>query len=103
MRSALLKVSLWLRSCSVWPGKTLRRWHPGCELNGEDCLERSEQITGRKESTGAQVIRNGLDWHFLLRRIFLTQGSNPSLLHLLHWQMSSLPLHHRGSPGVVWR
>ena len=28
-------------------------------------------------------------WHFLLQRIFLTQGSN---LHLLHWQADSLPL-----------
>ena len=26
----------------------------------------------------------GVDCHFLLRRIFLTQGSNPSLLPLLH-------------------
>ena len=30
--------------------------------------------------------------------IFLTQGSNPSLLLLLHWQANSLPLHHLGSP-----
>ena len=25
-------------------------------------------------------------FHFLLQEIFLTQGSNPSLQHLLHWQ-----------------
>ena len=33
-----------------------------------------------------------LEWvaHFLLQGLFLTQGSNP---HLLHWQMDSLPLH----------
>ena len=30
--------------------------------------------------------------HALLKGIFLTQGSNPCLLHLLHWQMGSLPL-----------
>ena len=30
--------------------------------------------------------------HFLLQEIFLTQGSNPHLLHLLHWQADSLPL-----------
>ena len=30
--------------------------------------------------------------HFLLWVIFPTQGSNPSLLHLLHWQANSLPL-----------
>ena len=30
--------------------------------------------------------------HFLLQRIFPTQGLNPSLWHLLHWQANSLPL-----------
>ena len=29
--------------------------------------------------------------HFLLQGIFLTQGSNPCLLCLLHWQADSLP------------
>ena len=36
--------------------------------------------------------------HFLLQGIFLTQGSNPGLLHLLLWQADSLPLSHQGSP-----
>ena len=30
--------------------------------------------------------------HFLLQRIFPTQGSNPRLLYLLYWQVDSLPL-----------
>ena len=34
----------------------------------------------------------GLGCHFLLQEIFPTQGSNPHLLCLLHWQMDSLPL-----------
>ena len=34
----------------------------------------------------------GVDCHFLLQGIFPTQGLNPSLLHLLHWQVDSLPL-----------
>ena len=34
----------------------------------------------------------GLGCHFLLQEIFPTQGLNPSLLHLLHWQVESLPL-----------
>ena len=34
----------------------------------------------------------GVDCHFLLKGIFLTQGSNPHLLCLLHWQAGSLPL-----------
>ena len=38
--------------------------------------------------------------HFLLQGIFLTQGLNPSLLHLLHWQADSLPLHYLGIPLI---
>ena len=41
--------------------------------------------------------------HFLLQGIFLTQGSNPYLFYLLHWQVDSLPLHHLGSPVLVLR
>ena len=48
--------------------------------------------------------------HFLLQGIFLTQGSNPCLLCLLHWQAGSLPLRHLGSPKfcitqykMLWR
>ena len=39
----------------------------------------------------------GVDCYFLLWGIFLTQGSNPNLLWLLHWQVTSLPLNHLGS------
>ena len=34
----------------------------------------------------------------LLRGIFPTQGLNPCLLHLLHWQAASLPLAPSGKP-----
>ena len=34
----------------------------------------------------------GVGCHALLQGIFLTQGSNPNLLGLLHWQVDSLPL-----------
>ena len=34
--------------------------------------------------------------HFLCQGIFLAQGLNPHLLHLLHWRVDSLPL---VSPG----
>ena len=37
----------------------------------------------------------GAGYHFLLQGIFLTQGSNPRLLHLLHWQVDSLLLSHQ--------
>ena len=36
--------------------------------------------------------------HSLLQGIFLTQGSNPCLLH---WQENSLPLSHQGSQTFV--
>ena len=38
--------------------------------------------------------------HFLLHEIFSTQGSNPCLLCLLHWQADSSPLSHLGSPPM---
>ena len=34
----------------------------------------------------------GTGCYFLLKGIFLTQGSNPHLPHLLNWQADSLPL-----------
>ena len=37
--------------------------------------------------------------HVLLQGIFLTQGPNLHLLHLLYWQADSLPL-YLGSPRV---
>ena len=36
----------------------------------------------------------GVDCHSLLQGIFLTQGSNPHLLSLLHCQVDSSPLSH---------
>ena len=39
------------------------------------------------------VKNTGVGCHFLLQGIFLTQGSNP---HLLHWQRDSLPLSRLG-------
>ena len=40
----------------------------------------------------------GVDCHALLQGIFLTQGSNPCLLCLLHWQACSLPPVVPGKP-----
>ena len=42
----------------------------------------------------------GVNCHSLLWGIFRTQGSNPSLLHLLCWQEGSLPLEQPGKPNV---
>ena len=43
-----------------------------------------------------------LEWgcHALLQEIFPTQGSNPHLLCLLHWQAGSLPLAPPGKPKI---
>ena len=38
---------------------------------------------------------------FLLQGIFLTQGSNPNLLSLLHWQAGSYQLSHQGSLPIL--
>ena len=40
----------------------------------------------------------GVDCCLPFQGIFVTQGSNPCLLHLLHWQADSLPLTTWGSP-----
>ena len=40
----------------------------------------------------------GVCCHFLLQGIFPTQGSNPGLLSLLHWQGDSLTLVPAGKP-----
>ena len=42
-----------------------------------------------------------VDCHFLLQGIFLTQGQNLCLFHLLHWQAGSLPLAPPKKPGWV--
>ena len=43
---------------------------------------------------------NGMGCHAFLQGVFLTQGSNPRLLDLLHWQEGSLPLVPPGKPKV---
>ena len=43
---------------------------------------------------------SGVGCHALLQGISLTQGSNPHLFHLLHWQAGSLPLAQPGKPSV---
>ena len=38
----------------------------------------------------------GVGCHFLLQGIFPTQGSNPLLLHLLHWQVNFF------TTSIIW-
>ena len=51
---------------------------------------------GFPRNTPVVLQNTGEGCHFLLQGIFLTQGSNPGLLH---WQADSLPLYHLGSPS----
>ena len=43
----------------------------------------------------------GVGCHYLLQGIFPTQESNLSLMHLLHWQADSSPLHHPGALSYI--
>ena len=45
----------------------------------------------------------GVGCYALFQGIFPTQGSNPHLLRLLHWEADSLPLSYLGSPSSCVR
>ena len=64
---SVMSDSLWLHG--LWPAKLFCPW---------DCPGKS----------------TGVGCHPLPQGIFLTQGSNPRLLRLRHWQADSLPLSH---------
>ena len=55
-------------------------------------LPRASPAHGVQPHLVTRSQNTGVSCHALLQGIFSTQGSNPSLLHLLHWQASSLPL-----------
>ena len=50
----------------------------------------------------SQEWNTGVGCHFLFQGIFLKQGLNPRLLHLLHWQADSLPLAPPGKPLYMY-
>ena len=82
---------------SLWVGKILwrREWQPTPVF-----------LPGKSHGTlpGSSVHKifpgknTGVSGHFLLQRIFPTQGPNS---HPLHWQTDSLPLSHLGSPYLT--
>ena len=61
--------------------------HPGSAVHG---IFQARMMAWFKFS-----IRRKVDYHFLLQRIFLIQGSN---LHLLHCKQTCYLLSHWGSP-----
>ena len=73
-----------------------------CVLSGVQLFETLWTVACRFFCSWAFPGRNtGVGCHFLLQRIFSTQGQNPRLRHILHQQVGSLPLNHLGSP-ITW-
>ena len=63
-------------------------------LDSMDCSLPGSSVHG--DSPGRNA---GVDCPFLLHGIFLTQGSDLQLFHLLPWQADPSPLSHLGSPS----
>ena len=61
-----------------------------------DCSLPGSSVRG--DSPGKNT---GVGCHALLQGIFPTQGLNPHLLCLLHWQVGSLPLVPPGKPLTI--
>ena len=62
------------------------------------CKPMDSSLPGSSVRRISQAKNTRMRCHFLLKVIFLTQGSNSSLSCLLHWQADSLPLHYLESP-----
>ena len=72
-----------------------------CYLDAQSCLTLCNPMESSPPGSSVYGVSQArlAEWvacHALLQGIFLTQGSNP---RLLHWQVDSLPLSHQGSPG----
>ena len=63
-----------------------------------DTVHGVAQSQTQLKQLSTQHTHAGAGCHFLLQGIFLTQRSNPRLLHLLHCQEDSLPLVPPGKP-----
>ena len=77
---------------------------PRCGLVAESCPTLCDPMGFSSPGSSVHEVdapgkHVGVGSHFLLQRIFLTQGSN---LRLLRWQVDSLLLRHQGSPhGLI--
>ena len=85
---------------SLWKFSRISSWQNCCLLCM--CTQSHSTLYNPMDSSlpGFSVPANSpgknteVGCHFLLQGIFLSQGSNPCLLHLLHWQADSLQWHH---------
>ena len=84
-----------IQSCPTL-NKTMDCSLPGSSVHGTFQARMLKQVTMSysKDLPNPGIEPMSLAW------IFPTQGSNLCLLHFLHWQADSLPLHHLGSPQV---
>ena len=93
----------------VWSAKALRQrlvWRIQRTEGSEESCTRAQVASVTSDSLqpcGLQLTRllwpwdslgknTGLGYHDLLQGIFMTRGSNQSLMRLLHWQAGSSPL-----------
>ena len=72
------------------------------ESESHSVMSDSLQLHGLYSPWNYPGQNTGVCSHSLLQRIFLIQGSNPCLLHLLHWQADSLPLGPPGNTKLHW-
>ena len=93
------------------PGAQAENGAPGCPVNvihHVHVCSAAQSCTALMRPCGLQPTwllcpwespgkNTGVGCHAFLQGIFLTQGSNLSLLHLLHWQVGPLPSSHLGS------
>ena len=74
----------------------------GCAQSFQSCPALCDPMDcsppGSSDHGNLQARILGMGCHVLLQGIFLIQGLNPSLLHLLHCRQTLYPLSHLGSP-----
>ena len=103
------KVCYWWKSSALIKSEcrrlsSVRVWTPKCDL-GHVCAHAKTLLSdltlcdpgdcsspGSSDHGDSSGKNTGMGCHVLLQGIFLTQGSNPHLSRLLHWQRGSLPL-----------
>ena len=100
-------VPLWSRPMADTPGLGSLPFPPSLFTYAQLCLTLCNPMDCSPSGSSlhgifqARILKQRC--HFLLQGIFPTQGLNPRLLSLLHWQADSLPLHHLGSPFPLSR
>ena len=77
---SVIKFYFWKRVCVLSPFSCIRLFAALWTV--------AQRVLYSWDSLGTNT---GVSCHALLQGILPTQGSNPSLLHLLHWHAGSLP------------